>query len=86
MIFEAGMITLIRTILIIALIYYGVKLIIKFLFPILIKKFIQKQQSKYHNPNSDTTSNSTEGNGSTNLSQKPQKDKLGDYVEYEEID
>jgi hypothetical protein len=86
LIFEAGPVTVLRTILIIVLVYYGVKLLIKYLFPIILKRFIAKQQSKF---NQNKSASSDDGEPISESSKKPKepgKDGLGEYVEYEEVD
>ena len=84
MIFEAGPITLLRTILIIVLVYYAAKFLFKILFPILVKKFMRKQQEKFHQTQSD---HSTQHNKSTKEKKKSDnKDTLGEYVDYEEVE
>lgn len=84
MVYEAGMISFLRTILVIALIYYGVKLVIKFLLPFILKKFVQKQQEKFTGQQNKTSRNTTTSQ-EPKVTNKP-KEKLGDYVEYEEVD
>lgn len=83
MVFEAGMVTFIRTIVIIALVYYGLKIIVKYLFPIIIKRFINKQQEKF---NQQQTTNNPQSKSNNNHTSSSKKEKLGDYVDYEEVD
>lgn len=83
MIYTAGMVTFLRTILIIALVYYGLKLVVKYLFPILIKRFVNKQQERFNQQQS--ASNNTEPN-SHKRNTDSKKETLGDYVDYEEVD
>lgn len=87
MLFEAGLMNVIRTLLILVLIYYGFKLLVRFLFPILIKRFINKQANNFNGnfqdqqkkPDGDVHVNST-------TKQNSKTDQLGDYVEYEEVE
>lgn len=84
MVYEAGLLTVLRTILIIAGIYYGLRILVRFLFPYLVKRFINKQQEKFNNSRAGYSST-----GSTSDSPKKKsdnKDKLGDYVDYEEVE
>ncbi|KAA3650522.1 MAG: hypothetical protein DWP98_04755 [Bacteroidetes bacterium] len=87
MLFEAGYISLIRTILIFIGIYYAFKFIFRFLVPIILQRFIKKQASKFSNNN---TSNSNYRTGEVHIKTPPKnhanlKD-LGDYVPYEEVE
>lgn len=84
MVVEAGLVTLLRTVLIIALVYYALKIIVRFLFPYLIKKFINKQQSNFSNQQESNHSSSNSSSSEAKANKKP-KEKLGDYVDYEEI-
>ena len=83
--FEAGAVTFLRTILIIVLVYYASKLLFRFLIPILLKKFVQKQQEKFHNANSKTGEQNSQNNSKKDNSSNG-KDTLGEYVDYEEVD
>ena len=87
MLYEAGFVTLIRTILILFAIYYGFKLVVKFLLPIILKRFINKQTEKF-NGNSNSYSNQKEGEVHIKSSQKQSSsgENLGEYVDYEELD
>lgn len=90
MIVEAGLISLLRTLLIIVGVYFAFRLIFRVLIPYLLKRFIKKQQSKYYqNFNSETDSRGGEESGEVHIKGKQKKsnkaDKLGDYVDYEEV-
>ncbi len=87
MLFEAGLLNVLRTLLIFACIYYGFKLIARFLLPYLLKRFINKQANNFGN-NYNTNSRSE---GEVNVKQakssnKNNKDQLGDYIDYEDVD
>lgn len=84
MFFEAGPVTFMRTILIIVIVYYGLKYLLKFLFPIFVKKFIQRQQDKFQGANNENTDSPNQTPPQKAAPAK--KDDLGDYVEYEEVD
>lgn len=89
----ASMSGFIRTILIIVAVYYGLKFLMRFLAPILMRKLVQKaeqnfrqangqyyseqQQNQYQNPQKPTSSKS-ENPRSTK--------KVGEYIDYEEIE
>ncbi|UOB17377.1 DUF4834 family protein [Abyssalbus ytuae] len=83
---------LLRTILIILLVYYGLKIISRFLGPVLMKyaskkmekKFndIFKQQRDFQQPHKE---------GETVIDKKPEstsksKEKVGEYIDFEEIE
>jgi hypothetical protein len=84
MLFEAGLITLLRTILIFVCIYYAFKLIVRFLFPILLKKFVNRQSSNFHQSNEGKKTGHVDVMSPSKTKNKV--DSLGDYVDYEEID
>lgn len=93
MIQEAGVVNLLKTIVIIIGVYYGLKLIGRYLFPYLLKRFINKQQEKFYGNQG--------GNPFTNHNQHQQKEgeieikknpnsqqskkDIGEYVDFEEI-
>lgn len=75
---------LIRTILIIGVIYYGLKLIGRYLFPYMVNRFMNKQheafnQQRQHTPNESYSKQSDKKTFT-------KKEKLGDYVDFEEVD
>lgn len=80
-----------KTVLILICIYYGLKLLAKIFFPIMVKtvvekaeqNFQQQQQQNYqrHQNNQDDFVNTTR------KSDKPRETKkVGEYIDYEEID
>ncbi len=90
MLFEAGIVSLVRTVLIIVVFYYGFRLIFRYVLPWILKWFIQKKMGisfgSYKSQSNHTTHSQSHGdNMQTNKSSK-QKDRLGDYVEFEEIE
>ena len=65
----------------------------RYLLPILLRRYIKKKQQQFHSQfhfdNSQTKTNEDEGNVS--ISKKPKKSKtktddIGEYVDFEEID
>ena len=44
---EAGFVNFLRTILIILLIYYGFKIVMRFVFPFMVKRFMGKVEKKF---------------------------------------
>lgn len=79
----------IRFILIIAIIYYSIMFIARYIFPYLIKLFIKKQQSKFNPYYNQKTNPKKEGSvkverTSKNQQKRPKQDK-GEYIDFEEI-
>ncbi|MBL4710425.1 MAG: hypothetical protein JKY48_18500 [Flavobacteriales bacterium] len=56
----------------------------KYLFPIILKRFINKQQEKFNQQ--QYSSNDSSSNEFKKDQVSPKKEKLGDYVDYEEVD
>lgn len=81
----AGLINVIRTILIIVAIYYGLRIILRYLFPFLIKRFVNKTMSQQGFEGSFNQRTQSKSNSNTK-SKSPKHDELGDYVDFEEID
>tara|TARA_R110002049_G_scaffold122342_5_gene277189 strand:+ start:3699 stop:3980 length:282 start_codon:yes stop_codon:yes gene_type:complete len=89
MIQEAGLVNLIKTIAIFFAVYYGFKFLAKYVFPWLLKRFINKQQEKFNQQYGSTTSDRKTNEGEVKITSAPnkinRKDDLGEYVDYEEI-
>ncbi|MEX2380265.1 MAG: DUF4834 family protein [Vicingaceae bacterium] len=90
MIVEAGLISLLRTLLIFVAVYFAFRLIFRVLVPYLLKRFIKKQEGRfYQNFNSNADKRGEESTGEVNIKGKQKKshksDQLGDYVDYEEV-
>ena len=79
---EAGLLSFFRTLLIFVAIYYAFKLIVRFLFPIVLKWFVNKQQDKFRN-HANSRNNKNE---SASSKSKSHTESIGDYVDYEEVD
>lgn len=85
----ASVVGLFRTILIIGLIYFGVKILSRLFAPLIMKFFVKKVEQKFGNfQNKQKTQTQKEGEvtidkmPNTNNSNK----NVGDYIDYEEID
>jgi len=85
----------VRTILIILLIYYGFKFLTRLLAPIILKKMVNKMgsnfQSSFTNFSKQAHSQKKEGDITIEKSKKKEKNKkskkdVGDYIDYEEVD
>ncbi len=86
MVHQADLISLLRTILIIIVVYYGIKFIFRYLSPYLLKRLINSQKNKYQGSN---THQKVHQEGNVTIKKTPynrqSSDELGDYVDYEEI-
>lgn len=81
---------LLRTILIIVLVYYAVKFCVRFFGPYLINKAVQKVHKKAKEQQYSQKENTVE-EGKTVIDKKPSNskqsnDSVGEYVDFEEID
>lgn len=89
---EAGPINMIRTLLIIILVYYVVRFFVKMFAPYLVKKAVDKMQEKASQQRGYANNdNSNVKEGETIIDSKPQNAKssnnsVGEYVDFEEID
>lgn len=81
MVVEAGLLSFFRTLLIFIAIYYAFRLIVRFLFPFVLKWFVNKQQEKFKGQNNPSDSNRK----SKNKQAKSHTESIGDYVDYEEV-
>jgi len=85
----------VRTILIILLIYYGFKFLTRLIAPIILKKMVNKMgsnfQSSFTSFSKQTHSQKKEGDITIEKSIKKEKNTkskkdVGDYIDYEEVD
>jgi len=81
---------LLRTILVILLIYYGFKMISRYLLPFFLKRFIKNVQNRA-NQQEQNQEHPEVKVGETVIDKKPQdtnqsNNSVGDYVDYEEVD
>jgi hypothetical protein len=84
---------LLRTILIIILVYYGFKIIGRIVFPMFIKRFVGKFEERVRNQQEqrDSSQKSDQKVGETTIDKKGGSDKesnnsVGEYVDYEDIE
>jgi|LGVD01.1.fsa_nt_gb hypothetical protein len=85
---------LLRTLLIIALVYYGIKFLAKLFAPFLKKYAVNKMQEKFNQQQQDgfNQDEKREPEGKTSVVNKPKSDKgintdnSGEYIDYEEIE
>ncbi len=81
---------LLRTILVILLIYYGFKMISRYLLPFFLKRFIKNVQNRANQQEQNQEQPEVKV-GETVIDKKPQdtnqsNNSVGDYVDYEEVD
>lgn len=82
-----------KTLLIIVLVYYGFKLLMRILAPWLLKYAAQKMEKKFGDAFQQTRQPSSEAKqeGETVIDSMPDKEpksnkKVGEYIDFEEID
>jgi hypothetical protein len=89
MVQEAGLISFLRTLAIILLVFYGIRLLLRYLAPFLLKMFINKQRKAYENATQPNRGETKDGEVHIKASRKAHRqddESLGDYVDYEEIE
>jgi len=80
-----------RTILIIILVYYGLKFVGKLLFPIFFQKMVKNFENKVREQQGYQQADENIKEGETSIAKKPISTKesnkdVGEYVDYEEVD
>ena len=90
---EASLTGLFRTLLIIFMVYYGLKIIGRLVFPMVFKSFVGKFEERVRNQQQQQQQQpqTNEKIGETIIDKKPITPKesnkdVGDYVDYEEVD
>lgn len=83
--------SILKTILIILLIYFGFKIFIRWFGPIILKYFLKKIGKKFSQQFDPQAKTKTKKEGEVVIEKKPKtgrkSDKnLGEYIDYEEID
>ncbi len=80
-----------RTLLIIFSVFYGLRLLIRFVFPWLVRFFLRKRMTAFHQGSVHQNEARKEGDVSIKTNAKRKQDHndgkgLGDYVNFEEVD
>lgn len=91
---EASVLGFIKTLIYIIAIYYVIKFLARLFFPILVKKVVQKTEENFQKqqPNHQNYSWQKTANtdkiiiDTTNAKKSRETKKVGEYVNYEEID
>lgn len=85
---EASFTGLLRTLAIILVIYYGLKIIARYVFPLFIKRTVNKMEDKFRAQ--QEAQQPQQKVGETVIDKKPQTRKKkaddGEYIDYEEIE
>ena len=91
--YEASLTEVLKVVLIVLLIYFGLKLIIRWLGPILLRWVLKKIGKKFEQKFShfDPTRQQKQQEGEVSIEKKPKnkgksKNDVGEYIDYEEID
>lgn len=88
---EASIQGFVRTILIFVIIYYAVKIIGRYVFPLVVKRFVGKfeqkikDQQEQYSPESDKKVGETTID-KTSVKNTKESNKVGEYVDFEEMD
>lgn len=90
---EASVTGALRVLIIIVLLYYLFKILVRYLFPYLVKTFLNRAQKQFYeqNPHLDPEQKSNQKEGEIKVNKKagksPEKgdSEFGEYVDYEEI-
>jgi geranylgeranyl pyrophosphate synthase len=89
----ASLLGFMRTILIIVLIYYAIKILARIFAPFLIRYMSKKMQERFGGQfqQHQNTSKPNQKEGETVIDKAPQSDKasnknVGEYVDYEDVD
>jgi hypothetical protein len=91
---EASLSGVLKFVLVVLLIYFGFKIIIRFFGPLILKYFMRKMGKKFEQQfgqqfggSASKKSKSNPTNIGKEPKAKPNKDKkVGEYIDYEEID
>ena len=83
---EAGLPTLVRILIWIIAIYYIVKFLARLFLPVLAKKMVEKVGKQFQEQQQQYQNQQQKPVDSTLKSDKPrEKNKVGEYIDYEEI-
>ena len=82
---------LLRTIAILIIVYYAFKLVGKYIMPLFVKKVFSNVEKKMREQQEKNQHDPNIKEGETVIDKKPSSvnksnDKVGDYVDYEEVD
>jgi len=95
MILEAGLVRLFRTIFVIFLIYYVFKFLSRYIFPLLLKNWVDKKMGQFQNQSQFNNQQKEEQFAKehegeikikSNAKSKTETEGIGDEVDFEEIE
>lgn len=89
--YTASFESIIKTVLIILLIYFGFKILIRWFGPMILKYFLKKIGSKFQQQFNQETNPEATKKGDVVIEKKPKTGRksnknVGEYIDYEEID
>ncbi len=93
--FAASFTAVIKTILIILLVYFGLKIILRWVAPLILKYFMKKAgkrfQDQFQRQQGFNSQQSQRKEGDVSIDKKPHNQRksnknVGEYIDYEEID
>jgi len=91
---EASLTGVLKTVLIVLLVYFGLKILLRFFGPLLLKYFMKKMGRKFEkqfNQQFGGAHQPQDKKGKVSIDKKPKNGKqsnknVGEYIDYEEID
>ncbi|MUP42940.1 DUF4834 family protein [Christiangramia aestuarii] len=92
---EASLSGVLKTVLIVLLVYFGLKILLRFFGPLLLKYFIKKMgkkfESQFNQQFGGQQQTRKQEKGKVTIDKKPKSGKgsnknVGEYIDYEEID
>ena len=91
---EASLSGVLKTVLIVLLVYFGLKILLRFFGPLILKWFMKKMGQKFEkqfNQQFGGAQQQQKKKGKVSIDKKPKSGKrsnknVGEYIDYEEID
>ncbi|PTX42925.1 DUF4834 family protein [Gramella sp. MT6] len=91
---EASLTGVLKTVLIVLLVYFGLKILLRFFGPLILKWFMKKMGQKFEkqfNQQFGGAQRPQDKEGKVSIDKKPKNGKqsnknVGEYIDYEEID
>lgn len=89
--YEASFQSILKTVLIILLIYFGFKIFIRWFGPLILKYFLKRIGSNFQQQFNSRTQPTSSQKADVKIEKKPgeglkSNKKVGEYIDYEEID
>ncbi|NDI99159.1 DUF4834 domain-containing protein [Flavobacterium sp. LaA7.5] len=83
----ASLTGILRTIFILILVYYAVKFLLRLFAPVLMQQLVKKAEQNFYNQQQFNQQYNNQQQASSNQDKKPKENKkVGEYIDYEEID